>query len=76
MTKFTITSSDYGSLHFVTREEYEEYKADEQELFIKHTRKLRDRYGYYAGNQDKYVPSLDDFNNFDSKPRILEFIDD
>jgi hypothetical protein len=70
MSEHTIASSDGNSLHFKTTEEYLEYKEDELRLFFKHHLILKDKYGIWASNQNKYVDSVDDLNDFDSKQHV------
>lgn len=65
--KYTIASSDGYSLHFNTKEEYLSYKADELALFLKHHNILKDKYGIWASNQNRYVSTVNDLNILDSK---------
>ena len=76
MPKHVISSSDGYSLHFMTTEEYEEYEKDERELFWKHYNILKEKYGVYATNQGKYVDSVDDLNELDSKKLVSEGMND
>ena len=70
MSKHIIASSDGHSLHFNTTEEYLAYEKDEMELFWKHHNILKEKYGIYASNQGKYVESVDDLNDWDSKVNL------
>jgi len=64
---YTVGSSEYGSLHFITKEEYEDYQADEKALFAKHKQLLRNNHGIWASNQNKYVASINELNDLDYK---------
>ena len=61
------TSSD--GMHLIFRD-YKELKTYEKEfllLNLKYYKQHRDKYGIYASNQDKYVSSIKELNDFDSK---------
>lgn len=70
MSKHIISSSDGHSLHFKTHEEYVAYKKDALELFWKHHNILKEKYGIWASNQNKYVESVDDLNDLDSRVNL------
>lgn len=70
MSKHIIASSDGYSLDFMTDAEYEEYKKDALILFQKHHNILKAKYGIWASNQDKYVESVDDLNDWDSRQHV------
>ena len=70
MSKYTVVSSEGNSLNFVTQEEYDEYQKDELELFKHHHSKLKNKYGIWASNQNRYVDSIQDLNDWDSRLHI------
>ena len=54
--KFHVCSTHLGeSLVFVTAEEYAAYNADQLALAKKHRAIIREKYGIYAPNQDRFV---------------------
>lgn len=67
MPKYIAGSSDGSLLQFEDRDMYEQYKADEQALLLKYYKKIRERYGIWASNQGKFVATLEELNDWDSK---------
>ena len=55
-----------GSLHFPTTELKQEYEQAEEKLLVAMYKKIRDKYGIWASNQDKFVLTKDQFNNWDN----------
>jgi hypothetical protein len=69
--KHMIISSQKGmSLNFVTDEEYEEYERETLLLARKWQRKIRDKYGFWASNQGKFVSSLSELNEWDRREEV------
>ncbi len=62
----TIFSSDGIALHFTNHKMYLEYEKERRQLDIKYYKKIRDQNGIWASNQDKFVSSKDDLNDWDS----------
>jgi hypothetical protein len=74
----TIFNSDGTQLHFTDADEdlYQTYKASERLLMLSMYERLKQRNGVWASNQNKYVPSVDDLNDSDSRVmEELEMID-
>lgn len=63
----TISSSDGTYLRFETREELREYEADLHEVQMRAYHRQRQRHGVWASNQDKFVASVDQFNQWDQR---------
>ena len=62
----SITSSDpQQCVHFATKEDYEAFNAEYLALIRKYRTMTEQRYGYWAGNQNKFVKSLDDMHQWD-----------
>ena len=64
----TICQSNGYDLHFTKADEdiFRSYKEAEKELILATYKKLRDRNGIFASNQNKYVEGINSFNQFDS----------
>ena len=71
-SKHIVMSSSYGSLHFTNSEEYEEFAKEEKALYKKYHDLEVKKHGIYASNQDKFVQSIDELNDFDSYPHPLD----
>lgn len=67
MSKTIINSSDGTTLIFHDKELLEEYEAAHKKLIAVTYKKIRDKYGIWASNQDKFVPSQALLNGHDSK---------
>ena len=67
MSRYIISSTT--SLHFMDEDEdlYQMYKEECILLDIKYYAALRRRHGIWAANQDRYVKSFKQLNDFDSK---------
>jgi len=67
--KRTIYSTNGTNLHFEISDKdlYDQYIKEEEMLLVKYYKLLRNRHGIYAGNQDKYVSSIDQLNDWDGK---------
>jgi len=63
--RYTISSSDGTSLHFPDASLYVEYNKARFDLDNEFYLKIRARHGIWAGNQDKFVNSLDELNEWD-----------
>ncbi len=61
----SICSSDGKSLRFNTEEEHAEYKSELAALDIKFYAQEVERYGIWASNQNKYVQTEDQLNDWD-----------
>ena len=70
MCKYVISASNGNSLHFMTNEEFSDYEKDALALFNKHHNILKNKYGIWASNQDKYVDSVDKLNDWDNKGHV------
>lgn len=62
----TIFNSDGMVLHFTNHKMYLEYEKERRQLDIKYYKKIRDQNGIWASNQNKFVSSKDDLNDWDS----------
>jgi hypothetical protein len=62
--RLPYTKTGFITLH-LTRELSEEYEKEELLLRLKYYKIVRDKYGIWAGNQDKFVASIADFNPWD-----------
>lgn len=62
-----IFSSDGLVLVFPDDDIYEEYKKELELLEVKTYKSIRNKYGVWAGNQNKFVKDRDDLNDWDSK---------
>ena len=56
----------------MTTEEHDSYVKDAFTLFKKHHNILKEKYGIYATNQGKYVDSVEDLYDLDSKQHVKE----
>lgn len=63
-------SSGKVTLVFPDEETYEDYKHQLEALNVRTYKRIRDEYGVFAGNQDKFVRSRDDMNKHD--PNYME----
>ena len=63
---FSTSSSSGLRLNFKTQEEYDDYEQEEEMLVFTQYKKLRDKYGVWATNQNCYVRNRIDFNPMDS----------
>jgi hypothetical protein len=61
-----ICSSDGLTLNFKTDEEYQHYQRQRLLLDLATYAKLRKKYGIWASNQNKYVSSTVELNEWDS----------
>jgi hypothetical protein len=63
-----ITSSDpLHCIQFATNEDYEAFNAEYLALIRKYRKMNEERYGYWAGNQNKFVKSMDDMSPWDKE---------
>lgn len=70
MTKATnhITSSSPGfSIAFGSTEDYEAYDAEHKALIDKYRKLTEQKFGYWAGNQNKFVKTIDEMNQWDKE---------
>lgn len=72
MSKYTVFSSKYGSLHFETKEEYEDFNRAERQLMTLYHNLLKAKYGIFATNQNRYVPDETHLNDLDIYPHALD----
>ena len=66
----TIGFSDGTILVFQDQEQLKEYKDNLELLKVETYKKIRDRYGVFAGNQNKFVKNRCDLNRYD--PMVME----
>lgn len=62
-----ISSSGGLSLRFPDDDLYQEYLKAEELLNVRAYAAVRDRYGIWAGYQNKFVQSREEMNDWDSK---------
>lgn len=67
MTRHTIFDSSGLALHFQDDESYKRFKEDEKQLYLKYYKEIRAKHGIWAGNQDRFVFSVEELNDWDSK---------
>lgn len=60
-------SGGAASLRFHTQEEWDEYEKADLDLHMRFYHKQVQRYGVWAGNQGKYVPSPEHFSSMDPR---------
>lgn len=70
--KHIISCSDGMSLHFPTKEEYTAYKQKELLLKVQTYVELRDKYGIYDAQADKYVPVTETVLDWEGRPPVME----
>jgi hypothetical protein len=63
----TISSSEGEQLHFPDRLLYAEYKEAEKQLYIITYKKIREKYGVWATNQNKFVSEPSKLKEWDSR---------
>ena len=63
----TISSSDGTYLRFDSQEDLDHYKSDIHEARMRAYHRQREKHGVWAGNQGKFVSSLSEFNQWDSR---------
>ena len=66
----TISSSNGVTLVFADEEMLKEYADNLEVLQVETYKKIRDRYGIFAGNQNVYVDDRDKMN--DADPKYME----
>lgn len=66
----TIFSSDGFELHFKCNELYKEYEDAHRRLVIETYKKIRAKHGIWASNQNKFVSTPEELNDWDS--RLME----
>lgn len=64
---FVSSSTPRRSLIFVTAEERDAYERDEAALIAKYRAAIREKYGIWASNQNKFVDDESDLNDWDSR---------
>ncbi len=62
----TISSSDGTVLVFQCQEQLKEYQNNLELLKVETYKKIRDKHGVFAGNQNKFVKNRCDLNKRDS----------
>ena len=62
-----ISCSSGQSLYFPEEKLYGQYEHDSMMLKLKYYGMIREKYGIWASNQDKFVDSVEDFNDLDLK---------
>lgn len=67
---YSVSSSDGYSLQIPNKEIYEEYKRQEILFKLRIYKRIRDEYGIWASNQNKFVKNIEDLNEWDS--RVME----
>lgn len=61
-----IASSDLGlNITFGSREDYDAYNAEHQALVDKYRKITEEKFGYWAGNQNKFVKTIEEMNQWD-----------
>jgi hypothetical protein len=70
----TIFGSEHGCLRFNDEETYNRFKAEERALYKKYHDEEVQKYGIFAGNQNKYVQSVSELNTLDSYPHPLDLL--
>jgi len=65
--KHIISDSAGITLIFTETDLLKEYEAAQELLAVTTYKKIRDRHGIYASNQDKFVVSPNHLNDWDSK---------
>ena len=61
------SSARGGSIVFPTKAEYDAYEKDMVAVIKKHKKIQQDTYGYWATNKEKFVSTLAELSESDSK---------
>jgi hypothetical protein len=62
--KITVCGS-HGTLVFPTKDLHQEFEERFHNLYMETYAKIRGEYGVWAGNQNKFVPTREDLNEWD-----------
>jgi len=68
----SIGSSDLGLLTFPDEKDYLAFERERRALYKKYHDIEVTKYGIFAGNQDKFVKTVEDLNDFDPYPHPLD----
>jgi hypothetical protein len=63
--RYTVLDSEYKTLVFESKELYEQYKKEDRELHDKFYRLICETSGIWAGNQNKFVKTEEELNEWD-----------
>ena len=63
---YTVSSSDGISLRFNTLAEKQAYDAECRAIDVKHYRLMRERYGVWASNKERYLSLSERLGELDS----------
>lgn len=66
-----ITSSEYGTLAFPDGETYRRFQERERALWQEFFNEIRRTDGIWAGNQDRFVDTPEELNEWDPKSPFL-----
>ncbi len=66
MSKYIVCGTS-GSLHFQDTASHERYKYKSELLLIETYAEIRDEYGIWCGNQNKFVATREEMKEWDSK---------
>lgn len=65
--RYMISDSAGMTIQFPEREIYERFKKEQEQLQLKFYEEIREKYGIWASNQDKFVATPDDLNDMDCR---------
>lgn len=65
--KYVNSSEPNMSLVFPDNDLYEQYCHERRALHDKYKNLVRDKYGIWASNQNKFVKNVKELNDFDSR---------
>lgn len=68
----SVASSDLGLLTFPDDEDYEAFTKEIRDVYKKYHDLEVAKHGIFAGNQDKFVKTTDELNQFDPYPHPLD----
>ena len=68
----SVSDSEFGLLTFPDDDDYLAFKRDVRAVYKKHHDLEVQKHGIFAGNQNKFVPSVKDLNSFDPHPHPLD----
>ncbi len=72
MATHSVSDSDLGLLTFPDVNDYITFKMEERALYKKYHDLEVEKYGIFAGNQNKFVRTVEELNNFDPHPHPLD----
>ena len=68
----TVASSDFGVLTFPDEEDFKAFEREERTLYKKYHDLEVAKHGIFAGNQNKFVQTVEELNQFDPHPHPLD----